>query len=655
MNEVRYVYNPYVLNLLYGKVLYLERLREFYGWWRAQGREGARMDEEARRRVVRDNVFDAALVGDVWHLMAGMRRERFHFDLYYANYEYVLFRLLCLLAPTECDFFRARAARGEVDELGDLFGADLKCLEFLEAQGRSAGEKSRRRLFLAVARYVAQHYFERRAGECEEEALKRSVLLLNLKQSAERGVAERQAKDGGGSAATATDYTIVYSKDVVTTMMYLFFVDACVAQLEEARADAALKHQYLFLVDTEAGDDSPAQRRRDLKSLGAQVELLGRLRVKLQQQYEDEFAGYSIVDVFPGKGGQRPRGSGGGGPPPTTHFERYTLTRNTMRRVNAMRDTTPEEAAESGLAFLLHSVDTRSLPYLSLRRNREHYEYVVRRFIFDHALRREHSQRCARRDGGGGGGGKTACAVCRYEAANAELCAFYDHAERYAYNTCHYVQRDSPRLANEATLHRFLASVLLELLPPLHALLYKNLWQTLVLFLDADLRVTVHEYCESPGRGRGGGVLSSHVGAQRRRRREVCHVNLFQMIDLGELMRHVVAHYESADGGADARIETVLHCCRQRLQHDRARGAAVVERWHTRLAIDLDLLCLMMRAVAAQQAEVEKFERSLASPHAYVVHDSDDSQRAVHRALNRVMVELYELYASELSLAMREK
>ena len=93
MNEVRYVYNPYVLNLLYGKVLYLERLREFYGWWRAQGREGARMDEEARRRVVRDNVFDAALVGDVWHLMAGMRRERFHFDLYYANYEYVLFQV----------------------------------------------------------------------------------------------------------------------------------------------------------------------------------------------------------------------------------------------------------------------------------------------------------------------------------------------------------------------------------------------------------------------------------------------------------------------------------------------------------------------------------------------------------------------------------
>jgi hypothetical protein len=81
----------------------------------------------------------------------------------------------------------------------------------------------------------------------------------------------------------------------------------------------------------------------------------------------------------------------------------------------------------------------------------------------------------------------------------------------------------------------------------------------------------------------------------------------------------------------------------------------VIEKWHIKLAMDVDVLLLIMRALAKQEAAIEKYERSLALPGRLVLHDSVESTRHCYTELMRIMTEIYTLYKQELSAVLRKR
>jgi hypothetical protein len=602
-----YIYNPYVLSLLYAKVLYLGRLRALYVK-EVLGSEGV---VEERHSLVRDNLYDRLLVADVFHMTVAMSKERFQFDLYYANFEYMLLRMLSLYGGRRGELFRSP---GFYVEMGDLFFSDLKCMEVLGC------EENKDILTEAVLHYIGVYYF-RQLVDYNRNASTRVALLLNLKRAAECAVVERQGGD--------RDYTILYNRDVCTSLLYVYFLNEFLGRAREEKAAFALTHNSLFLEAADSGEgwaEAERGRQEECARLDHRILLMERLSVALARQYEDEFRGWSFVSVSPEHPQPLPRGE--------DHFARYTMVGCVKRRVNQVKG--------QGGDLVITEINTRNLRYLNLLKNRTHYEYVTRRLIFDQALRMLHyvhhhkeeedpplrMRRITEADVKR----RPLCYPCRYVAQCEPLFDFYQQCEQYSYNTCHYVQRDSRALENEARLHQFLASVMIELLSPLESIIYKNLWQVQHLFASANLSLPLKE----------GLTITTTTEA-----------SLFQMLDLHALVKDVLASYREVDGGEDARIAMVLQQCKQR--SSQTVSNIVIEKWHIKLAMDVDVLLLVMRALAKQEAAIEKYERSLALPGHLVLHDSVESTRHCYSELMRIMTEIYTLYKQELSAVLRKR
>jgi hypothetical protein len=623
-HERHYVYNPYVLNLLYAKVIYLDRLRDFYLWWRAGGKREVALNEEEKRRILVDNCHDSLIVTEVVQLMEAMRSERFHFDLYYANFEYILFRMLRLFAPKRAaEYFSELCGQEEDSErlgLGDLFGCDLKTKEFLEPYVR-ATEKTRKRadhnraiLFLALARYVETFYFSGSlSAHHRRRTSERVSLLFNYKRQAEKRAAA--AGEGG--------YSVVYTKDVITTMIYLLLVSECVTALREARESSQLRHDTLleafssasgvvgsvdddyhyadFTNDLQQQQQWQLLQKRTQEEIERELKLLEGLRARLSEQYENEFDGFSVVtpqtylDITPG----------------VTHFSHYTWTRNRRSRINAL-NTLPNQDGSGAEEFEIRESGTEHLQFLGLRENAHTYQYVVRRFLFDHSLKKHHRSHCLARSL------NRECPCCRYLRQNEPQFQFYEQAERYAYNTCHYVQQDSPKLANEACLFYFLASVVIELVPPAPAMLfYKNMWQVLQLMMDEGVRVRAH-------------------GTQ--------WVNMFFALDLCALAAVTDELYVVMDGGVDMRLALVLEYARRTHQ----RGTIAVQSVslsQKRLAADIDMVLVLTRALARLHTEQEKFQLSL-------VNECEESP--IYAAFTSSLIKIYEAMARELATSISQ-
>ena len=528
-----YVYNPYVLCLLYAKVQSLARLLGALG--------------DADDALLRHNAYDRALVADVDALAREMARETFRFDLYHANYEYGLLRLMALTGQVSL------GADWSWPELGDLYACDLKLLVVLDEAPQN------RALLAAALLAVARHRYAPQERDCGAEAAQRATLLLSVKRAQERALLRRRDRD----------YTLVYSKDIVATLLAACLVDEALALAQLAVARRALRHcvvlQALPSNEWSAAADEEArvaqQDAAETQTLEARVALLRRLHAVLLQQYEDEFRGFSCIQVCPQHHQQEE----------ADRFADYTRVGCVRDAVTGVRSTARD--------FVVTRRDTRNLRYVNLALNLAHYEYAARRFLFDHALLARHP--------------------CReYRAQNEALCDFYAQCEARAYHACHYVQRDAPQLANEAQLHDFLASVVLERVPPLHGVIYKNFWQLARLWRSGPL---------------------------------------FEALDVEALVDAICRDYDTAEGGCEARVTTVLRQCVQRSRRARQPTTVlqtVVRRWHRRLALDIDVVLCLMRALAEQRAAARQ---------------RDDE---AHTALMCALMEHYTRYAAVLSEAL---
>ena len=500
----RDIYNPYVLNLLYSKVLFFRRLYDAH-----------RATVEWRQSLVKHNCFDRLLVCDTSQLVSQMSRQKFRFDLYYANCEYILIRMLHIFFAQRCNYIAHQPV-----EIGDVFGCEIKCMTVIETEAQ-------REQFAADTSPV-------------EKAQRRVDLLFRIKEKVEWRVAQVY----GGER----DYTVRYTKDVVTTMLYLLLVNEFLAQ---ARLQCQSDSLFPVAERSERGlserMDAEWQADAARDSERAALALLERLSAVLTQQYEDEVCGFQVINTFP----EYPSPL-----PPNTedpeHFGDYV-------RHGCVLDTVHQWS--HGFRSV-QDVATDRLRYVSLLKNNDLYAYATRRFLFENELLLMHS-------------GGDACRLCHYMETHQTLFDFYHQASVNAYNTCHYVVQDSPKLANESLLHLFLAPVIVDIVgSPVDAVLYKALWQLALLY--------------------------EHTAP------------LLNQLDLAELTRHIHTHYDRDDGGSDMRIQRELSLAWQRTAESRSlpqfRRAAKITRFHLELALDVDMLLCVTRAVCAQQCEAEKFD-----------------------------------------------
>ncbi len=199
----RIVYNPWLLALLWQRVVYRHELL------------GQRpLSEEARRRLVWEGGRAAQLlVQDVVQTRQLMARERWPYDCAWASFEPALYRLLALFCPAALVMQGGPGA----SQVGAPFGCELALLAALDPRSEQA---QRRVVYDALQRHVARHY----ARDAHTEQQCRLPLLLNMKHAVEEQVGPQ-----------GLDARLCYDAEMAHSLMCCFFLDACASDVDAER------------------------------------------------------------------------------------------------------------------------------------------------------------------------------------------------------------------------------------------------------------------------------------------------------------------------------------------------------------------------------------------------------------------------------------
>lgn len=581
----RYVYNPYLLNVIYQKLLYQDRLRCLHAW----RQRSVKLDnEEERYRIVKENLRSEQVVADVFHTLDFMSRERFPFDIYHCNFEYVLMRFFCLLDPIAT---MASLSSSLDPNNNETLPVELKCLQVLDTWDQqqsiivAKGTGARDVLLAVLDRYVTRHYIQNMVTY-ERESVKRVSLLLNIKHAVEYRLKVRQDVELGGDA----EYRIEYGGEVVVSMIYVFFANELLALLQEEAALLRTTYHTRPLASTTAlaqYDDDFAEYGARFKLLENHIALLEELYKVLQNHYTEEWHAFSLnMSVFPLSN-------------TTDHSDnpihRYTkVAPDNAKTVLRYKDVTHDE-------FVIREKDASHIRYIPLKKYLSLYEAAARRMMFDCALARDHTI-CPV---GNNNNYTTCCQICLYREESDSLYSFYAASETFTYYLCEYVlpgasgKRPESR---QALLGRHLDTMLVDPLIPLVSLLYKMGWQLQQLYPSFCCGTAV--------------------------------TNPFHIIGVTNLWHYVIAQYEEYDHGPEARQDSVM-------RNARVGHTVGLASWQKALALDIDVHVLMMHGIDVQQSEIEKFQRSLTLV-------SCDGGNHVASDITKNLVRIYALYLSML-------
>jgi hypothetical protein len=579
----RYIYNPFVLNALYQKIDYASRVRLLH----AQRQGQIFMGESEHVALIRDNLFNKQVVADLYHLLEAMRVEAFCFDVYHCNYDYALYRLYRLLLAVAME----EGTSGPPCDINDNGQTDWLPIEYLIMEFIARDSEST--LVTALDRYVTRYCSP---TSYDNEAVKRTSLLFNIKHKLEAKVGKKQNGD--------PDYRIEYNRETVLSMLYVFLVNEFLALYhEEASQLRTSCETYRAPRDYSDRDE----RAREMEQCARKIALVGDLARTLWQHLKEEFV--AQIAVFPAQARLRSTAE---------HvLQRYVMTApGQQKTVYRVKDLATE-------AFVVREKQCNHIRYMTLRKSRVHYENVASRLIFDHLLLQSHVN-C------GGGGAQQSpnvytlytrcCQVCNYMLCPDSLHEFYEASTAHTYYLCEYVKPSNTSgggggggekpPCRETLLTQYLASMIVDPVVPLVSLVYKNAAQALVLFRD---------------RYRDTGV------------------QLFHIVNINHIIQYLIDQYMTHEGGPEARQRLVLG--NKWARYGSMGGTARVERWQKDLARDIDIYCLMMLAIDAQASEIEKYERTM--------RDFDETSATTTTSqqqlnLSSKLVGIYAIYISVL-------
>jgi hypothetical protein len=622
----RYVYNPYLLNVIYQKLLYHDRLRHLH----ARRQRPTTLDNEERYRLVKENMRSEQVVADVFHTLDFMSRERFPFDIYHCNFEYVLMRFFYLLDPLATLASVTSLSADQSGNNNETLPVELKCLQVLDTWDQqqtigggstsdSKGKGARDVILAVLDRYVARHYIQN-IVTYERESVKRVSLLLNIKHAVEYRLKVRQDAELGGDA----EYRIEYGGEVVVSMMYVFFANELLALLQEEAALLRTTYHTRPLATAPTPSLTLAQCDDDFTEYGARfkvleshIALLEELYGVLQKHYTEEWHAFSLnMSVFPLLGKQQ-HTYGTASDNSDSPIHRYVkVAPDNAKTVLRYKDVEQDE-------FVIREKDGSHIRYIPLKKHRKLYEAAARRMMFDCALVRDHvASVCPVNNNGISGTQYTSCCqVCLYREEGDSLYNFYAASEAFTYYLCEYVLPSASGKrpeSRQSLLAQHLDTMLVDPLIPLVSLLYKMGWQLQQLY---------------PSLCRPGGDTTDDVALV---------ANPFHVISVTNLWHYVIGQYEEYDHGPDARQDSVLRNARLHM-----KGRSAIAPWQKALALDIDVHVLMMHGIDVQQSEIEKFQRSL------TLLSGDNIATHVASDIAKNLVRIYALYLSVLDGTMK--
>lgn len=539
--ELHLIYNPFILNVLLQKVAYFERIHCILV-------HDTGLDHE---RLIRENMYAELFVADVEKQIRHMNSETHVFDIYYANYEYILYRMFQIFRPSDVNL-PVDACQFE----GDLFFFELSFFEIITE------ESHKKVLFRLVKEYCQNHYIHNLINY-ETIATDRSRLLFHMKRDLED---IHMSKD-------TTDYFLNYTDhgDVIILLMYLLFMKEFIGMLSSNR----------LLLELQKDEDA-------IKKLDNEIVLLKNLHDHIGEQLEKEFKSYVLV---------------------LSHSDDMSLNRDMDAYCANLVDRDEvyySMKEESGSGFFMKRKEVSHLRYIKLCINRHLYIYVTRRFIFDCSLRLLHEKSCMTTQK------NTECQLCRYINHERKMTDFYNIVTTHHYYGCYYIQQKAPQKKNRYILYPFLESVFLNPVDAITSVIYKNAWQILKMF-DRIYR-NQHHNEKSP--------------------------QLFHTIHIPTLINDIRLQYHALNGGPEMRHALTLKSIRNSHKINTR-----LEKWQRRLAIDVDIILLIIYVINLQQNDIEKYERSVSS--------TKHKSYTLSSNIKATLTEVYQIYTNVLCKAMQ--
>jgi hypothetical protein len=478
------------------------------------------------------------------------------------NFECALYRLATLCQCNRVPLHKRAADPGELWACEQLIQIELAITDT-------------QHLMMSMIRdYIGRVYI--RCCEVEHHIIQRYKLLHNAKLTMEQEYVRRY---------NVQDLCVEYSRPLVATMMLCTL-------LEELRADVILQLRA-YSHPLESHSETPQELKEQLALCEVLVD-------KCKRQYVDEFYGFAVVQspVWP------------------ECNERYTLLRNPLPSVWIVEETRK--------AWRMRERDTGPCRYRDLNnsRQRNHYTHIVRRFLFDCALRRRHSCDCTQAVLTMERPGKSTpttgdyrlqynkvCHTCRYFDLNSDLTQFYARCE--AEQTGLMPGDDS-----------VLAQWLIASIGAANSLVYWMLCEVQLLFDEARFVLRPFQYC----------VITACQSESSDT------ISLFQMLDLSHLLTQLSMKLQQCclDSDATELMQRVLTETEQ---------THIVTELQRALVLRATLIHKLLLCVDEQHVEVESYERSLNNVQLSV---NRGSSRYLHEDVCRVLNEIATLYTTVL-------
>lgn len=613
--EYKYIYNPHLLNLLYLKVVNkkrLERIIAIFIYHRGDlegGGGSEEMCQTEREHLIRENLYDAQIISDIHHLTERMKNEKYQFDIYHCNYEFVLFRMFLLFLPEKDLVQRLPEDFREYRDslLESKFICEEKILSIMNESDLSG----------VILRYLYKFYSSDLVNY-EAATVKRASLLFNIKRSAEEQVLQEQI-------SLDEDCCLIYNAEVVMTMMYLFFVNEFLAIMSDEKSFLSHSH-YTSVFEEEPDDRKKSEREMKEKSrvIDEKIQRIDRVYKLLSHYLYSQFSGPLLCSHPP--------------PPSKSPLkEDNDIYRSTPNKLylnplfNPEREYTKmvnQRNTSTGSGFLLKPKSIGHLKYMRLSRNKHIYQYIVRRFIFDHELRLSHQRKCNASPPLSPlispSLYTSTCQICRYLKSITTLNEFYETVENCFYTLTQEREEDE----NRRKVQWYLGGFILDSVDAMDSLIYKNAWQMMRLFRTYSLVMEL-----SPD---SMPVVDGDMTLEGEK------LDLFYIVNIQEMIRYAREHYEEEDGQGEFRMETIL-----RVAKKKSKTIYRIEEWQKALALDQDIYQLIFRAVGSQVNEIEKFERSIL-PISRIAKEPGK----ISRMINSILSDIFLLYDSILLSTM---
>lgn len=569
-NRVTYIYNPWLLKHIYSHLLFLHELVTVWHWYNTKDElvnnnttTGGGEEEAYNKKkvIITENLYAEYVIYEINLLNQEINKDEFPIDMTDMNYEWLLYRSIILFRPNCIKNYPNYLHIGGTTNCETKIGIFLETLK---------NEDDRVCIYNLLQNYIEKCYIKE-ISKYKETIEKKYRILFNMKHTMEKFYKTRRDKD----------YIIVYSRELVMTMMYQFLIEELIGE----------QKYYILHTLTYSKESNHSLEAKAL------LTILEELLDMIKRQCKDEFDGYGVMAS------------------PSSDFEKY---RQWSRKQNDHNNLCINPVPIISVVVLkTHQIviteeETTNYRYIRLKNNNHYYITIARRFLFDCHLIRNHVL--------------NACQMKKEKdnqnfalkyAKHCSICHYLGQSQLFSdfYRECEYIYS---KIEEQDQLNNFFSTLLIPKMEAVHGLFYLTLYNTSMLFKMFHFRLPSKLYCQI--------IQCSHESPSK-------SIDFLQMIDIQGLFNHV--NNELKIKNIEFEIDVAIISC-----HPHRVIEKETPLQHL-IAVENALLSYMISGITKQETEIEKYERSLSN---HLLSIDSGSSESLHRNVQMVLISTYNLY-----------